>query len=752
MLTEDIGRNETGEEHLARLNAKQRTAVLRTEGPLLVLAGAGSGKTTVLTERIAQIIRNGTPPWAVIAITFTNKAAGELKERLERLLGPQSRDVWASTFHSACVRILRREIERLGFTRSFTIYDADDAARVIKLILGELFLSDSRLAPKAVLGAISRAKNEMLTPAAYEARAAGDFRGEQIAQVYRVYQQRLRAANALDFDDLILHAVTLLQDFEEVRTHYQRKFQYVLVDEYQDTNRLQYLLTSLLAGGTRNLCVVGDDDQSIYRFRGATIENILQFETQYPDAAVIRLEQNYRSTGAILAAANHLIAHNRGRKGKTLWTDNPPGKPVTVHSEYSDGNEASYVAGRILDGVRQGRPFRDFCILYRLNALSNRMEDACKRNGVPYRIIGGVRFFDRAEVKDMLAYLCVIHNRDDEVRLKRILNTPARGIGDKTVEMADYLARRDGRPLFSVLREAADYPELSRAARAIGGFTSMIDALAEELPGMTPADFYERVVERTGYAAHLIERANRGDPDAEGRLENVRELQSSVVQYEENAEVPTLGGFLDEVALFTDIERYDADADAVVMMTMHAAKGLEFPVVFVIGTEEGIFPGRQSQEDEASIEEERRLCYVAMTRAREELYITCAYERMLFGQTAHNPVSRFIKELPAHMIPDGAVAAHVLPSGAATPAADAGFRSRPPAAKSAAGLRPRPAAPKAPPPLHVGQTVTHKVFGRGMVLSVQPMGGDALLEIAFDSKGTKRLMHKSAAPYLTVEP
>jgi DNA helicase-2/ATP-dependent DNA helicase PcrA len=736
---------------LARLNAKQRAAVTRTEGPLLVLAGAGSGKTTVLTERIAQIIRNGTPPWAVIAITFTNKAAGELKERLERLLGPQSRDIWASTFHSACVRILRREIECLGFTRSFTIYDADDATRVVKLILGELFLSDSRLTPKAVLGAISRAKNEMLTPSAYEARVTGDFRGGQIAQVYRTYQQRLRAANALDFDDLIWHAVVLLRDFEEVRARYQRQFQYVLVDEYQDTNRLQYLLTSMLAGGTRNLCVVGDDDQSIYRFRGATIENILQFEAQYPDAAVIRLEQNYRSTGAILAAANHLIAHNRGRKGKTLWTDNPPGKPVTVHSAYSDGDEASYVAGRVLDGVRQGRPFKDFCVLYRINALSNRMEDAFKRNGVPYRIIGGVRFFDRAEVKDMLAYLCVIHNRDDEVRLGRILNTPARGIGGKTVEMADYLARRDSRPLFSVLREAADYPELSRAARAIGGFTALIDALTEELPTLTLADFYKRVVERVGYAAQLAERADRGDIEAAGRLENVWELQSSVAQYEENAEAPTLGGFLDEVALFTDIERYDADADAVVMMTMHAAKGLEFPVVFVTGAEEGLFPGRQSQEDEESIEEERRLCYVAMTRAQEELYITCAYERMLFGQTAHNPVSRFVRELPAHADSDGGGGDGAAAVSSARPAGGAGLRGRPSKSAAPSRFRPPAAAAPPPPPLQVGQTVVHKVFGRGMVLTVQPMGGDALLEIAFDSKGTKRIMHKSAGPYLTVE-
>jgi DNA helicase-2/ATP-dependent DNA helicase PcrA len=733
---------------LARLNDKQRAAVLHTEGPLLVLAGAGSGKTTVLTERIAQIIRNGTPPWAVIAITFTNKAAGELKERLERLLGLRSRDVWASTFHSACVRILRREIERLGFTRSFTIYDADDAARVIKLILGELFPSDSRLAPKAVLGVISRAKNEMLTPSVYEARATGDFRDGQIAQVYRVYQQRLRAANALDFDDLILHTVTLLRDFEEVRMHYQRQFQYVLVDEYQDTNHLQYLLTSMLAGGTRNLCVVGDDDQSIYRFRGATIENILQFETQYPDAMVIRLEQNYRSTGAILTAANHLIAHNRGRKGKTLWTDNPSGKPVTVHSAYSDGDEASYVAGRILEGVKRGRPFKDFCVLYRLNALSNRMEDAFRRNGVPYRIIGGVRFFDRAEIKDILAYLCVIHNRDDEVRLKRILNVPARGIGDKTVEMADYLARRDNRPLFSVLQEAAEYPELSRAARAIGGFTSLIGMLAAALPTLKMADFYKLVVERTGYAAQLTERADRGEIEAAGRLENVWELQSNVAQYEENAETPTLGGFLDEVALFTDIERYDADADAVVMMTMHAAKGLEFPVVFVTGVEEGLFPGRQSQEDEKSIEEERRLCYVAMTRAREELYITCAYERMLFGQTAHNPVSRFVKELPVHALSDGAAGA----GKGAGARSGAGFRGRPKSAAAAGSARPRPAAAAAPPaPLQVGQMVVHTVFGRGMVLSSQPMGGDALLEIAFDSKGTKRLMHKSAGPYLTVE-
>lgn len=730
---------------LSRLNPMQRAAVLHTEGPLLVLAGAGSGKTTVLTERVAHIIRQGTPPWAVIAITFTNKAAGELKERLERLLGARALDVWASTFHSACVRILRREIERLGFARSFAIYDADDSARVMKQILEEQGLADSRFSPKSVLGEIGRAKDEMLTPAAYEARAGQDFRMSRVAQAYRAYQRRLREANALDFDDIILYTVTLLRDHEDVRTYYQKKFRYVLVDEYQDTNRLQNLLASLLASGTRNICAVGDDDQSIYRFRGATIENILQFEKQYPDATVIRLEQNYRSTGVILEASNRLIAHNEGRKGKTLWTENPRGELLTLYTGANDSDEADYVVRTILRGRAAGRPLTDFCALYRMNALSSRLEDTLVKNGVSYRIIGGTRFYDRMEVKDMLAYLWVVRNPQDEVRLRRIVNTPARGIGDKTVEMAVYLARRDGRPLFDILQDAGTYPELKTAARRISMFTALIDALRAQVGTGPLPEFYERVVERSGYLAPLEGKALRGDPEAQGRIENVRQLASNIAHYCAENEEGTLGGFLDEVALFTDIDNLNREDDAVTLMTMHAAKGLEFPVVFLVGAEENIFPSYLSLGDEEAVEEERRLCYVAMTRAREELYITSARERMLFGRTSGNRVSRFVEELPSHCV-------NVMQSPRIAP--------RPPYVRradvrtaAAAPLRDAPdrAAQAPQPALQVGQIVVHRAFGRGMVLSVQPMGGDALLEIAFDGVGTKRLMYKSAGQYLQIE-
>ncbi|MDR3206943.1 MAG: UvrD-helicase domain-containing protein [Oscillospiraceae bacterium] len=732
---------------LSGLNPMQTEAVLHTEGPLLVLAGAGSGKTTVLIRRIAQIISQGAPPWGIIAITFTNKAAGELKVRLASLLGTRGLDVWASTFHAACVRILRRDIDKLGFDRSFTIYDADDSARVMKSVLADLGLPDKQFPPKSVLSAIGTAKDRSLTPANYAAAAVGDYRDECIAKAYAAYQKRLRDANALDFDDIIFHAVTLLSAHEEVRTYYQNKFRYVLVDEYQDTNRLQYKLTSLLAGQWRNICVVGDDDQSIYRFRGATIENILNFEKKYPDAKVVRLEQNYRSTGHILNAANALIAHNAGRKGKTLWTSAPTGDPVVFHQGVSDGDEAAYIAARILEGKAQGRAFKDFCVLYRMNALSNRVEDAFRRAEVPYRIIGGVRFYDRAEVKDMLSYLSLICNHGDTLRLRRIIATPPRGIGDKTLELASYLADRDGKPLFQVLTDADGYPELTRSAKALHTFTHMIEGLSVLSREMPLPEFYEEALHRTGYLSMLEEKIETGDMEAAGRLENVRELGSSLLNYAQNAEQPTLGGFLDEVALFTDIERYDENADAVVMMTMHAAKGLEFPVVFLTGAEENIFPGYRASGDEAEMEEERRLCYVAITRARERLFFTAARERLLFGQTVYNRASRFIEELPTEDLEVTLAEAPASPRSAYPPRPE--YRHKPKVlASSGASIHSAPTPP--PKPLNAGEIVNHKAFGRGLVLSVTPMGGDALLEVAFDKVGTKRLMHKSASAFLTV--
>ena len=674
------------------LNPEQRQAALATEGPLLLLAGAGSGKTTVLIHRIANLIRYGrgadsdevpgwvTPadvdfleaylqhpdparkgeqerlcrlecavPWSILAITFTNKAAGELKERLERMLGPQANDIWASTFHSACVRILRRDIDRLGFGSSFTIYDSADSERVIKDIVRDFNLDEKAFAPRTVLGYISRAKDAMRLGRDYlrQCEKDGDLRLTKIARIYVEYERRLKDANALDFDDIILHTVRLLKNFEDVRNFYQRKFRYVLIDEYQDTNNLQYQLASTLAGGFENICVVGDDDQSIYRFRGATIENILSFEQQYKGARVIRLEQNYRSTKNILGASNAVIRNNQGRKGKELWTDQAAGDLVQQYTAMNEHEEAQYVAAQVLAGFSAGRKWRDHAVLYRMNAQSNQLEQAFKRNGVPYRIIGGIRFFDRAEVKDMLAYLSVVNNPGDDLRLTRIINNPPRGIGPTTVERAQTIARDEGRSLWDVVRQPRVWPELQKAAPKLELFAELIEEL-RQLAGELPlGDFYEEAVHRTGYAVMLEQKNTIEDRT---RLENVHELLSSIQSYMENAgEEPSLSGFLDEIALYTDLDNHDPNEDCVVMMTMHSAKGLEFPVVFVVGVEEGIFPGTRSIGEPEEMEEERRLCYVAMTRAKERLHMTCASQRMLFGHTNANRPSRFLGEIPPEL-------------------------------------------------------------------------------------------------------
>ena len=657
-----------------QLNPMQREAVLTTEGPLLLLAGAGSGKTTVLIQRIANLITFGcgsdspevpfaateedlaflegleqevpaedqsraerlcalrpAAPWNIIAITFTNKAANELKTRLEAAVGPRAYDVWAMTFHSACCRILRREIERLGYSRSFTIYDTSDSERIMKDIIKSMGLDDKSFPAKSVLSMIGRVKDRQQTPEAFArtAQARGDYRLEKIAEAYGEYQKRLKANNAVDFDDIICLTVELLENFQEVREYYQRKFHYVLIDEYQDTNRLQYRLAALLAGGHENICVVGDDDQSIYRFRGATIENILNFEQAYPGARTIRLEQNYRSTQSILNAANGVIANNSGRKGKTLWTANGVGEPILVYEAYNETEEANFVSGQIL-ARSHGQNFRDFAVLYRTNAQSNAMEYSFKRNGIPYRIIGGTRYFDRAEVKDMLAYLCVLNNRSDDLRLRRIVNNPPRGLGGKTMEMVERLAQAEGCSLYDVISHPDQYGALERAAYKLGKFTDMLEGCARLLDeGMPLTDFYEELLIRTGYTAMLAE---KNTEENQTRLENVHELKSSIVSYVENAEEPTLAGFLEEIALYTDIEQYDPTADAAVMMTMHSAKGLEFPQVFLVGLEEGLFPGMRAIGEPEEMEEERRLCYVAITRARERLTISYAHQRMLYGR------------------------------------------------------------------------------------------------------------------------
>ena len=821
------------------LNQQQRLGALTTEGPLLLLAGAGSGKTTVLIHRIANLIRFGrgsdpscmevpdwvTPedvefltrylgypekdmaqraemlckvhpaaPWSILAITFTNKAAGELKERLERMLGPEGQDVWAATFHSACVRILRRDIHRLGFSNSFTIYDVDDTQRVVKEILKQMNLDEKAYPPRNVLGYISRAKDKMFLARDYlkGAEQSGDFRQIQIAKIYKEYEHRLWEADALDFDDLILHTVRLLLEDQEAREYWQNKFRYVLIDEYQDTNHLQYLLASTLAGKWKNICVVGDDDQSIYRFRGATIENILSFEQQYKGARVIRLEQNYRSTKNILDAANAVIQNNKGRKGKELWTEKGAGDKIRLYVAMNESDEAQYVAAQVIAGIQQGRQWKDNAVLYRMNAQSNAVEYAFKRNGIPYRIIGGTRFFDRAEVKDMLAYLCVVNNPADDLRLRRIINKPARGIGARTIDIAATIAANEGCSMYEIISRARAYPELQRSAGKLDQFLTLIQTLQQKASTLELTDFYEEALRDTGYIAAL---QAKNTVENRTRIENAQELRSSIQSYLEGAGEPSLNGFLDEVALYTNLDNADNNEDCVVMMTMHAAKGLEFPRVFIVGMEEGIFPGTRSIGEPEEMEEERRLCYVALTRAEEQLYLTCANQRMLFGRTTSNLPSRFTDEIPERCLIQsgrrrteeereyggqwgsvrqerqhqerqdyyaqrreerrnfGGSYSIPVPSGGSRSGKplgggiSIGGRTPQPTAK-------RPAAAKAAPPssanvpFHKGDLVEHTAFGRGMIVSLKPMGGDALLEVAFDSVGTKKLMLKAASQHM----
>ena len=782
------------ESQFSKLNCMQRDAVLTTEGPLLLLAGAGSGKTTVLINRIANLIRFGrgsdstevpdtvteddvvfleslrepvsdldkyraellcgvepAAPWNVIAITFTNKAANELKERLSGMLGPQAQDIWAMTFHSACCRILRRDIERIGYTRSFTIYDTADSERVMKDIIKEMCLDDKTFPAKYVLSIISREKDKLVSPDEMmeHIEMSGDMRMLHVAKAYQRYQKKLKENNALDFDDIIFKTVQLLRENEDVRTYYQRKFRYVLVDEYQDTNHTQYLLTSLLAGGYENICVVGDDDQSIYRFRGATIENILSFEKQYHGSRTIRLEQNYRSTQAILNAANAVIAHNIGRKGKRLWTSNGEGDQIVIYEANDEGAEANFVAGQIISESK-GKDFKNYAILYRTNAQSNALEFAMKRNGIPYRVVGGMRFFDRAEVKDMLAYLCVINNRSDDLRLRRIINNPPRGLGPKAIEAADRMALAEGEGLYKVISDPYSYGPLEKAAGKFKQFSVQIEELEQLLEdGMSLPDFYEEVMHRTGYVAML---ECKPTEENKTRLENIRELKSSINTYVQNADVPTLAGFLEEIALYTDLEQYNEGDDAVVMMTMHSAKGLEFPSVFLVGFEDGLFPGMRAIGDVEEMEEERRLCYVAITRAKQRLTISYAKQRMLYGRTNSSLPSRFLKEIPEDIVQRKG---GYYQSGSQS--SFSGFAQFRPEMRydtgrtshSAEMNRYASAQRKAVSlELNKGDMVQHTAFGRGMVLSVVKMGGDALLEIAFDKIGTKKLMAKTASAHM----
>ena len=677
------------EARFTKLNPMQRQAVFTTEGPLLILAGAGSGKTTVLVNRIANIIRFGSAhgskelarpvteqdlddlrtavaagrdlpretaylavrparPWNVLAITFTNKAAGELKERLRAMLGETlGGDVFASTFHSACVRFLRRDAERIGFPKSFTIYDSDDQQRVIKQIYKDLMIDDKFLPVKSAVSQISSFKDKLLSAEDIASEAPRDTKAALISKIYTTYAARLKKAGAMDFDDLIYHTVKLLQNDEEVRRYYQDKFKYVVVDEYQDTSIAQFNLVRLLAGGSNNVCVVGDDDQSIYKFRGATIENILNFEQVFKGAKTIRLEQNYRSTSNILNAANSVIKNNAGRKGKTLWTQNGNGEKVHHYTASNEQDEASHLADIIGEHLREGAHLRDHAVLYRMNAQSNPIETYFARAGIPYRIVGGQRFFDRKEVKDINSYLAVIVNPRDDVRLRRIINEPARKIGATTIEKIGDLAAKNGVPMLEIIGHVREYPELQRAAAPLEKFYEMYRELCDLSVTLPLDEFAGEVVKKSGYEAMLKAQKEEGQT----RLENLGQLISSVKTYvDQNGEDATLAGFLEEVALISDLDSYDQDADSVTMMTIHSAKGLEFPYVFVVGMEDGVFPGDMARYNEEDMEEERRLCYVAITRAKKELYLSSSRSRLIFGQTRRNPPSTFLSEIDPDLL------------------------------------------------------------------------------------------------------
>ncbi|MDP4119969.1 MAG: 3'-5' exonuclease [Bacillota bacterium] len=758
-----------------RMNNMQLEAVFSVNGPLLILAGAGSGKTTVLVNRIANLIRFGdaynsmiapklttdeenelqnaalhngnisddlrrklavdsAKPWQILAITFTNKAAGELKDRINARVEEGGDEIWASTFHSTCARILRRFGDRIGYTGKFTVYDTDDSRRLMKDCLKTLNVDEKFLPHKSVLAEISKQKDKMISPQEYMKNANFDSRLGLIGKAYQLYQERLKSSDAMDFDDLLCNTVKLFIENEDVLSLYQNQFKYIMVDEYQDTNKVQYKFIGLLAQKNNNICVVGDDDQSIYKFRGATIENILSFEHTFKNAKVIRLEQNYRSTQNILDAANNVIAKNKNRKGKTLWTQNGSGGKIEFHTALSERDEAGFIATKILDEVAAGRKFSDFAVLYRTNAQSRVLETTLTRCGVPHRVIGGIRFYDREEIKDMTAYLNVINNKHDDIRLKRIINKPKRGIGDTTVQYMSNIAAGMGTSIYEVMKHADEYEQLSRSAGKLKEFCRLIDELIEfaENGDTTLEQLYEELLEKTQYESFLL-----GEKEtAETKIENIKELSSNIIMYEEeNGTDSELSGFLEEISLLSDIDNYDKDADCTVMMTLHSAKGLEFPVVFIPGMEDGIFPGQQTMEMPDEIEEERRLAYVGITRAKEKLYLITAKERMLYGMTKFNRPSRFALDIPEELV-EKTGAERVDASTIASQYSNNSFYN-----KQSIHIQ---KGENTGETFNVGDNVSHKTFGVGMVISAEKMGNDTLLEIAFEKVGTKKLMSNFA--------
>ena len=772
-----------------KLNNEQCRAVFTTKGPLLVLAGAGSGKTTVLVNRIAYIIKYGNayfsdfvpdavsdetvlalreasklsadeieeilpefitepcPPWSVLAITFTNKAANEMKERLSAVFSDKTvtDSIWAGTFHSVCLRILRKYGERLGYRDGFSIYDTDDSKRMILQCMHDLDIDDKKLSPKAVAGAISRAKDRLVTADEFE--ISHDPRSRDVQKIYALYTERMMKNNAVDFDDIITQTVALLNNYSDVREYYQNKFRYILVDEYQDTNYAQFVLTEILAGKHKNIMVVGDDDQSRYRFRGATIENILNFDKTYPEATVVKLEQNYRSTETILEAANSIIHNNEKRHDKSLWSEKGRGDKITVREAADQNEEGRYIIDRINQGVRNhGKKYSDFAILYRVNELARSLETTFAKSGVPYRILGGTRFYDRKEIKDMTAYLSVVNTQSDSLRLKRIINEPKRKIGAATVSALEEIALREGLTMYEVMRRSSEYVALAKSADKLRAFTDMIDGVVNE--GGKPSDVISKIFERSGYADMLIAEGFEG----EGKRDNINELIAGALEYEKRcaeADIePTLSGYLEDIALVSDVDKYDENADAVVMMTVHSAKGLEFPTVFLAGMEDGIFPSEQNMRDEEELSEERRLAYVAITRAKDKLYITYSKNRMMYGKTTYNMLSSFVRrEIPTSLIEND------MPRREPPRATPSYFsaksynnqnyqRSNAEINRVPDFYRQKRSGPSAfgIERLNPGCPVTHSMFGDGVIVSAKDMGGDILYEVDFVSCGKKKLM------------
>lgn len=761
-------------QYFSRMNEMQQEAVFTVNGPLLVLAGAGSGKTTVIVNRIVNMINFGNAffdtarkgsdfdveflksyingetddvdglrdavavnpvrPWNILAITFTNKAAAELKERLNAVLGEEALNINASTFHSACVRILRQEIDRIGYGRDFTIYDSDDAQRLVKAVMSELEISEKNFPPRSVLSEISFAKNRMISPEMMKNDAGGDFRKKVIVRIYVHYCSRLKDSNALDFDDILLLTVKIFEEFPDALEKFRNRYKYIMVDEYQDTNQVQFRLVSLLSAEHKNLCVVGDDDQSIYKFRGADITNILSFEKQFEGSKVIRLEQNYRSTQTILDAANSVISNNEGRKPKSLWTKGAKGEKVYWYKACDENDEAQFVASEILKHYKETGKYGNNAVLYRMNAQSNIIERSFIKSGIPYRVYGGMRFYDRKEIKDVTAYLSFLNNPNDMLRLKRIINEPKRGIGDATVTVLEEISRDLKLSPLEVMRNSSDYPPLSKKSAVLKAVAEIFDDLIEKADTIPLDEFLDEVLDKTGYMAYLKSMGEEGT----SRIENVDELHSTIASYVNEAEEPTLSGFLEEVALYTEADRDSVLDDKVTLMTIHSAKGLEYDNIYVVGMEEGIFPGFRSMDSLEELEEERRLAYVAITRAKKHLYISSAAQRMLYGQTQRNLTSRFIKEIGSEFIEkhDNTIALKKKDKSDDTVTSVHSSSLQQQLARN----RTKQTAKNENVEFNVGDRVIHNIFGEGVVISAQKITNDSMLEIAFDKVGTKKIM------------